>query len=60
MSIHMLRCMDKIRESIQHWISFFEYASSLAQGSSHVIIVSSHADLSWAKEKNSPVEQQSK
>ena len=38
-------CMDKISESIHYWISFIENACSSAQGSSHVIIVGSHADL---------------
>ena len=37
--------MDKISESIHYWISFIENACSSAQGSSHVIIVGSHADL---------------
>ena len=39
------QCMDKISESIHYWISFIENACSSAQGSSHVIIVGSHADL---------------
>ena len=38
------QCMDKISESIHYWISFIENACSSAQGSSHVIIVGSHAD----------------
>ena len=37
--------MDKISESIHYWNSFIENACSSAQGSSHVIIVGSHADL---------------
>ena len=36
--------MEKISESI-HYMSFIENACSSAQGSSHVIIVGSHADL---------------
>ena len=42
--IDLRQCMDKISESIHYWISFIENACSLAQGSSHVIIVGSHAD----------------
>ena len=52
--------MDKISESIHYWISFIENACSSAQGSSHVIIVGSHADLVKSsqelKEKSSLVE----
>ena len=52
--------MDKISESIHYWMSFIENACSSAQGSSHVIIVGSHADLVKSqqelKEKNSLVE----
>ena len=43
--VDMSQCMDKISESIHYWISFIENACSSAQGSSHVIIVGSHADL---------------
>ena len=52
--------MDKISESIHYWISFIENACSSAQGSSHLIIVGSHADLVKSsqelKEKSSLVE----
>ena len=52
--------MDKISESIHYWISFIENACSSAQGSSHIIIVGSHADLVKSsqelKEKSSLVE----
>ena len=58
--IDLSQCMDKISESIHYWISFIENACSSAQGSSHVIIVGSHADLVKStrklKEKNSLVE----
>ena len=54
------QCMDKISESIHYWISFIENACSSAQGSSHVIIVGSHADRVKSsqelKEKSSLVE----
>ena len=43
--IDLRQCMDKISESIDYWISFIENACSSAQGSSHIIIVGSHADL---------------
>ena len=43
--VDLSQCMDKIGESIHYWISFIENACSSAQGSSHVIIVGSHADL---------------
>ena len=43
--IDLSQCMEKISESIHYWISFIENACSSAQGSSHVIIVGSHADL---------------
>ena len=56
--------MDKISESIHYWISFIENACSSAQGSSHVIIVGSHADLVKSsqelKEKSSLVENKAK
>ena len=42
--IDLSQCMDKISESIHYWISFIENNCSSAQGSSHVIIVGSHAD----------------
>ena len=58
--IDLSQCMDKISESIHYWISFIENACSSAQGSSHVIIVGSHADLVKSsqelKEKSSLVE----
>ena len=58
--IDLSQCMDKISESIHYWISFIENACSSAQGSSHVIIVGSHADLVKSsrelKEKKSLVE----
>ena len=58
--VNLSQCMDKISESIHYWISFIENACSLAQGSSHVIIVGSHADLvnslQELKEKSSLVE----
>ena len=51
---------EKISESIHYWMSFIENACSSAQGSSHVIIVGSHADLVKSsqelKEKSSLVE----
>ena len=54
------QCMDKISESIYYWINFIENACHSAQGSSHVIIVGSHADLVKSsrelKEKSSLVE----
>ena len=58
--VDLSQCMDKISESIHYWMSFIENACSLAQGSSHVIIVGSHADLVKSsqelKEKSSLVE----
>ena len=58
--VDLSQCMDKINESIHYWISFIENACSSAQGSSHVIIVGSHADLVKSsqelKEKSSLVE----
>ena len=42
--VDLSQCIDKISESIHYWISFIENACSSAQGSSHVIIVGSHAD----------------
>ena len=58
--VDLSQCMDKISESIHYWISFIENACSSAQGSSHVIIVGSHADLvnslQELKEKSSLVE----
>ena len=52
--------MDKINESIHYWMSFIENACNSSQGSSHVIIVGSHADLVKSsqelKEKSSLVE----
>ena len=44
-TVDLSQCMDKISESIHYWISFIENACSSAQGSSHIIIVGSHADL---------------
>ena len=43
--VDLSQCMEKISESIRYWMSFIENACSSAQGSSHVIIVGSHADL---------------
>ena len=58
--VDLSQCMDKISESIHYWISFIENACSSAQGSSHVIIVGSYADLVKSsrelKEKSSLVE----
>ena len=58
--IDLSQCRDKISESIHYWISFIENACSSAQGSSHAIIVGSHADkvksLRELKEKSSLVE----
>ena len=58
--VDLSQCMDKISESIHYWISFIENACSSAQGSSHVMIVGSHADLVKSsqelKEKSSLVE----
>ena len=58
--VDLSQCMDKISESIHYWISFIQNACSSAQGSSHVIIVGSHADRVRSsrelKEKSSLVE----
>ena len=58
--VDLSQSLDKISESIHYWISFIENACSSAQGSSHVIIVGSHADLVTSsqelKEKSSIVE----
>ena len=58
--VDLSQCMDKISESIHYWISFIENACSSAKGSSHVIIVGSHADRVKSsqelKEKSSLVE----
>ena len=58
--VDLSQCMDKISESILYWICFIENACSSAQGSSHVIIVGSHADrvrsLRELREKSSLVE----
>ena len=58
--VDLSQCMEKISESIHYWMSFTENACSSAQGSSHVIIVGSHADLVKSsqelKEKSSLVE----
>ena len=43
--VDLSQCLEKISESIHYWMSFIENACSSAQGSSHVIIVGSHADL---------------
>ena len=43
--VDLSQCMEKISESIHYWMSFIENACSSAQGSSHFIIVGSHADL---------------
>ena len=42
--VDVRQCIEKISESLQYWMSFMENACSLAQGSSHVIVVGSHAD----------------
>ena len=53
-------CMEKISESVHYWMSFIENACNSAKGSSHVIIVGSHADLvrpsQVLKDKSSLVE----
>ena len=58
--VDLSQSMDKISESIHYWISFIENACTPGQGSSHVIIVGSHADLVKSsqelKEKSSLVE----
>ena len=58
--VDLSQYMDNISESIHYWISFIENACSSAQGSSHIIIVGSHADLVKSsqelKEKSSLVE----
>ena len=58
--VDLSQCMEKISESVHYWMSFIENACSSAQGSSHVIIVGSHADLVKSsrelKEKSSRVE----
>ena len=58
--VDLSQCMEKISESIHYWMSFIENACSSALGSSHVIIVGSHADLVKSpqelKEKSSLVE----
>ena len=43
--VDLSQYMEKISESIHYWMSFIQNACSSAQGSSHVIIVGSHADL---------------
>ena len=43
--VDLSQCMEKISESIHYWMGFIENACSSAHGSSHVIIVGSHADL---------------
>ena len=58
--VDLSQCKLNISESIHYWISFIENACSSAQGSSHIIIVGSHADLVKSsrelKEKRSLVE----
>ena len=58
--VNLSQCMEKISESIHYWMSFIQNACSSTQGSSHVIIVGSHADLVKSpqelKEKSSLVE----
>ena len=58
--IDLSQCMEKISESIHYWMSFIENACSSAQGSSHIIIVGSHADQVKSpqelKKKSSKVE----
>ena len=58
--VDLSKRMEKISESIHYWMSFIENACSSAQGSSHIIIVGSHADLVKSlrelKEKSSLVE----
>ena len=58
--VDLSQCMEKISESTHYWMSFMENACSSAQGSSHIIIVGSHADLVKSpqelKEKSSLVE----
>ena len=58
--VDLSQSMDKISESIHYWISFIENTCSSAQGSSHIIIVGSHADRVKSacelKEKSSLVE----
>ena len=58
--VDLSQCRENISESIHYWISFIENSCSSAQGSSHVIIVGSHADLIESsrelKEKSSLVE----
>ena len=58
--VDLSQCMEKISESIHYWMSFMENACNSAQGSSHVIIVGSHADLVRSsqelKEKSTLVE----
>ena len=58
--VDLSQCMEKISESVHYWMSFIENACSTAQGSSHVIIVGSHADMIKShkelKEKNLLVE----
>ena len=43
--VDLSQSMKNIHKSIHYWISFIENACSSDQGSSHVIIVGSHADL---------------
>ena len=43
--VDLSQCLEKISESIHYWMSFIENSCSSTQGSSHVIIVGSHADL---------------
>ena len=50
--VDLSRYMNKISECIHYWISFMENACSSAQGSSHISIVGSHADLVNVSHKN--------
>ena len=58
--VDLSQCMENIDKFVHYWMSFIENACSSAQGSSHIIIVGSHADLVKSsqelKEKSSLVE----
>ena len=49
--IDISRDKDEICQSLQYWLSFIENACSPAKGTSHVVIVGSHADLVKSSEE---------
>ena len=42
--IDLSKSKEKICESLQYWLTFIDNASSTAEGTSHMVIVGSHAD----------------